>query len=243
MARKRKRHIQLTLDQARKPHGKGGWRPNAGRPRKRGSVSHDKRETFETCLPQHVTMRIEAGVQSIAREWLMKTIRRCIKSAHKGAFRIVEFNVLSNHLHLITEATTTEMLSRGMQGLAVRIARSLNSALERRGKLFAHRYHARVLRGPTETRNALRYVLLNRKHHGAEKRFSKTWFDPYSSAAWFDGWSAPLRVDTSWKAALVNAPSPTAKATSWLLTIGWKRVGLLRVDDAPAAGHKGPATR
>ena len=34
----------------------------------------------------------------------MKIIRAAIKASHKPRFRIVEFNVLGNHLHLITEA-------------------------------------------------------------------------------------------------------------------------------------------
>ena len=232
---RRKRHIQLTLDQARKTDGKhGGWRPNAGRPRKAGSISHDKRLALSSRFPQHVTLRLEAGLPSIAREWLMTTIRRCIRAAHTRCFRIVEFNVLSNHLHLITEAASAEMLGRGIQGFAVRLARNLNSALKRRGRLFAHRYHARYLQTPTETRNALRYVLLNRKHHDAEKRFGRTWFDPYSSAAWFPGWSTSLRLDTGWKRDVVEQERPNARATTWLLTTGWKLLGLLRIDDAPA---------
>jgi len=235
MSRPRKHHIQLTLDQARRPDGKhGGWRPNAGRPRKHGSVSHDKRPALKRDFPQHVTLRLVPGIESIAREWLMKKIRACIKAAHKDTFRVVEFNVLSNHLHLITEARTAEALARGMQGLEVRIARHLNSALKRKGSLFAHRYHARYLKTPTETRNALRYVLLNRKHHDTEKRFSTTWFDPCSSAAWFDGWSAPLRAEAWWKHDLIEQSPPTAPATTWLLTTGWKRLGLLRIDDHPA---------
>src|SRR5829696_1622633 len=232
----RKRHVQLRLDQARKPEaGKhGGWRPRAGRTKKPGAISHSTRPPLATRFPQHVTLRISAGIESIAREFLMKTIRACIRAAHKPTFRIVEFNVLSNHIHLITEATDEVGLARGVQGFEVRIARRLNCALKRSGKLFAHRYHAKHLKNPTQTRHALRYVLLNRKHHAAEKKFSKTWFDPFSSAAWFDGWAAPLRVNMRWQAALVELEAPTAKATTWLLSTGWKRNGLLRVDEAPA---------
>ena len=36
-----------------------------------------------------------------------------------------------------------------MQGLATRLARRLNRAARRRGKFFADRYHAHVLRTPT----------------------------------------------------------------------------------------------
>ncbi len=109
----------------------------------------------------------------------------------------------------------------------------MNSALSRSGKLFTDRYHARYLKTPREVRNALRYVLLNRKHHDAEKKFAKFWIDPYSSAAWFDGWADFIRADAPWKRELLARDAPTAKATVWLLTTGWKRHGLLRFDERP----------
>jgi REP element-mobilizing transposase RayT len=233
--RDRKRHIQLSLDQARKPDGKhGGWRPNAGRPRKPGTVSHATRASLNPRHPEHVTLRMAPGVGSIARDWLMTRLRACVREAHNPTFRIVEFNVLSNHLHLIVEAASKDALSRGIQGFAVRVARRMNSALKRSGMFFAHRYHARALTNPTQVRHALRYVLQNRKHHAAEKRFSKTWFDPYSSAAWFDGWATQLRASMLWQQELLEMPRPTAKPTTWLLSTGWKRLGLLRLDEAPA---------
>jgi hypothetical protein len=122
-------------------------------------------------------------------------------------------------------------------------ARRINAARGRRGKLFAHRYHARYLKSPREVRNALRYVLLNRRHHAAEKRveralattqaprFSRYWIDPCSSAAWFDGWAQPIRPDEPWKRALLAMTPPTLKPTVWLLTTGWKRHGLLHFDE------------
>jgi REP element-mobilizing transposase RayT len=233
--RARKRHVQLSLEQARKPDGRhGGWRPHAGRPRKPGSISHATRASLNPRFPEHVTLRIAPDVGSIARDWLMARLRDCIREAHKPTFRIVEFNVLANHLHLVTEAADKESLSRGVQGFAVRVARRMNAALKRKGPFFAHRYHVRVLASPTQVRNALRYVLQNRKHHAAEKRFSRTWFDPYSSAAWFDGWASKLRADMTWERKLLDAPRPTARATTWLLSTGWKRLGLLRLDEAPA---------
>jgi REP element-mobilizing transposase RayT len=231
-----KKHIQLTLDQARKPEpGKhGGWRPGAGRKKKPGAVSHDTRPSERVDIPQHVTLRIVEGVSSLARDGLMKIIRRAIKQSHKVDFKVHEFNVLGNHLHLITTAAHKRALSGGVAGLEVRLAHRLNSALSRSGKLFAQRYHARYLRTPREVRNALRYVLLNRKHHAAEKKFAKFWIDPWSSAAWFDGWAQPIRGGEPWKRQLLAMDRPTEKATVWLLTTGWKRHGLLHFDEAPA---------
>jgi REP element-mobilizing transposase RayT len=184
-------------------------------------------------FPQHVTLRITDGVSSLARGGLIQIIRRCIRRSQKGGFRVCEFNVLGNHLHLITEAADKDALARGLQGFEVRVARRLNAALMRTGKLFAHRYHARYLKTPREVRNALRYVLLNRKHHAAERRFSKYWIDPWSSAAWFGGWAQPVRGNEPWMRELLALDAPTAKPTVWLLTDGWKKHGLLRFDERP----------
>ena len=231
----RKRHVQLTLDDARKEVGQGGWRRHAGRKKKPGSISHDKRPRFAAHHPQHVTIRLVESAPSLARDWLMTIIRKAIADSHKPGFRIIEFNVLCNHLHLVIEAANEHALSAGMQGFEVRLARRVNRALGRRGQLFAHRYHARSMTTPRDVRNTLRYVLLNRKHHAAEKKFSKYWIDPYSSAAWFKGWAAPIRCDTYWKQHLVAMAAPTKPPSVWLLTTGWlKHYGPLRFDEAPA---------
>jgi hypothetical protein len=83
-------------------------------------------------------------------------------------------------------------------------------------------------------RNALRYVLLNRKHHAQEKKFAKYWIDPCSSGAWFGGWAEPIRVHTDWMRELVEMVPPVAKPTVWLLTTGWRRYGPIGVDEHPA---------
>jgi REP element-mobilizing transposase RayT len=235
MARPRKRHVQLTLDRAVKLTGRGGPRPGSGRPKGRKTVPHDKREVFAARYPLHATLRLAEGVASLAREHVMKVLRQAIRDAQRPDFRIVEFNVLPNHLHLVVEASGAAALSSGMNGFQVRAARRVNKLLGRTGKLFATRYHARVLETPKEVRNVLRYVLLNRKHHATDKKFGRCWADPYSTAAWFTGWSAPIRADEPWKKALVMAEPPNARATTWLLRIGWhEHHGRLRFDDTPA---------
>ena len=231
----RKKHVQLSLESARKPDGRhGGWRPNAGRKKKKGAVSHATRPEFPGRYPQHITLRLEDDAPNVVSDWLTKLIRRAIRDSHKPDFRIAEFNVLQNHLHLVVEAAGKEALQLGMQGFEIRLARRLNSATKRSGKLFAQRYHARALTTPTQVRNTLRYVLLNRRHHAAEKYAARNWIDPWSSAAWFDGWSKPIVVDSWWKRELVGTEAPTRRATTWLLTTGWKRLGLIDYDDRPA---------
>jgi putative transposase len=77
--------------------------------------------------------------------------------------------VQGNHIHLIVEAENKRALARGMQGLQIRIAKGLNRVMKRRGKVFSDRYHAHILRTPTEVRNALRYVRENHRKHEAQR--------------------------------------------------------------------------
>jgi hypothetical protein len=120
--RRKQLPVQMTLGEARKPDGKhGGWRPGAGRPRGRKKVAHVPREDFTWREPLHVTWRIAEGVRSLRREAVLEVIRdRLAKFANGVDFRVVEFNVLGNHLHLVVEATGRKALARGMHGLAVR---------------------------------------------------------------------------------------------------------------------------
>jgi REP element-mobilizing transposase RayT len=83
----------------------------------------------------------------------MRVVRAAILAGgHRADFRVVEFSVQSNHVHLLVEAEGAASLTRGMNGLEVRLARRINRALGRSGAFFADRYHARSLRTPTEVR-------------------------------------------------------------------------------------------
>jgi putative transposase len=237
MSRSRKRHVQLTLDQARKPIGWGGWRPNSGRPKLAGSISHKTRPRFAQYFPQHVRLRIKDGEDSIAKAHLMKrAIRPAIRTSVKPWFQVVEFNVLSNHVHLICEADNAMALARGVQGLAIRIARRLNRAVNRKGALFAHRYQAKAVTTPTAVRNLVRYVLQNRKHHYAEKKFSRGWVDAFSSAPWFGGWTGKIYPSGYGQAIVRNELRPTYDAKTWLLAKGWRERGggPINIDGRPA---------
>jgi len=230
------------LDQARKPDGKhGGWRPGAGR--KRGETrAHLPREKVAAAHPCHVTLRLVAGV-SARSERVLEAIRAAIEAGHRTDFHVTHFNVLGNHLHLVTEQDSERALARGMQGLKVRLARGINKTLDRSGRVFAERYHSRALETPREVRNVLRYVLCNARHHAAERgqRLARTWIDPYSSAPWFDGWRDPI-VEKPWLRPLLRRFAPTAPARTWLLTTGWRRHGLLAFDEVPGAPWGAPIT-
>jgi REP element-mobilizing transposase RayT len=159
-------------------------------------------------------MRGCLGLPSFRAPRLFAAIRDAIGAASKDRFRVVQFSVQSDHLHLIVEAADKGALGAGLKGLAVRTARAVNRAVERRGAVWADRYHAHALTSPNETRRALVYVLSNFKKHRPADRSQ---IDALSSALWFDGFREfiPRTVD----------PPPVRRATTWLARIGWQKAG------------------
>src|SRR5258706_15856783 len=117
--------------------------------------------------------------------------------------RIIQFSVMGNHIHLIVEADSNESLSRGMQGLCIRVAKALNRLMDRSGSVFSDHFHSRVLKSPTELVNAIGYVLGNHAHHFG----GSTDVDRFSSAAL----SAESRDQI------------LARPRTWLLRTGWRR--------------------
>lgn len=216
--------------------GWGGARTGAGR--KRGSrASHAGRSALASGRPIHATLRVRGDLPSLRRKALFAVVEGALRGVlGREGFRVIHFSVQSNHAHLIVEATTGAALARGMQALSIRIAKGVNRALGRRGAVLSDRYHARALRTPREVRNALCYVLQNQRRHAAAEAardggiIDPTWIDPRSSGLAFDGWrgdrSAPPRA---------GAAPPVSPPRFWLLTVGWRRHGLVGIDEVPAA--------
>lgn len=131
----------MAASSRRKPTGRGGWRPGAGRPRKPGSVSHLRREDFAAFAPQHIALRLAAGIPSVKRHY--RVVRDVIAETISDEFRVPSHEVLPDRIHLTIEAKNKAAMSHGMQGLSIRLARRLNTALERTGTLFGARYEVR----------------------------------------------------------------------------------------------------
>lgn len=200
----------------------GGRRRGAGRkpsgPRPR--VRHTRREALKPTTPVHVTLRVGPRLPSLRARASHRVVLAALAAASKPSFRVVHYSAQSNHMHMVCEADDERALSRGVQGLCVRIARGLNRLWQRMGRLFDDRYYAHHLRTPREVRNSLAYVLQSARRHGVpfEGRF-----DPCSSARWFDGWRNLGHT-------LAAISHPLANARTWLLTIGWRRHGLLEAN-------------
>jgi hypothetical protein len=228
--RKRPRQLPIPF-----PCGHGGKRKNAGRKPKadRPGVSHLTRARLRSKGPVFVTTRLSRAVGNLRSSRRHRVVRGALlRAAERFGMRVVHYSLQRDHLHLLVEAVDKRALSRGMQGLTIRIARALNRIAGRRGKAFADRYHARQLSSPREVRHALVYVLNNGRKHARERgeRWAPRIVDSYSSASHFGGWRHPARV-------LTPLPPVTLPARSWLLTHGWKRHGTIDPAELPSAAR------
>jgi REP element-mobilizing transposase RayT len=207
----------------------GGKRKGSGRKPKipgRPQVAHTKRPSLTGQAPVHVTVHLASDVPNLRRNALHGLLIATIREGQKDGFRICQFAILGNHIHLIVEADSTRDLARGMQGLNRRLARRVNQALGRTGRFFSDRYHAHVLRTPLEVHRALAYVLLNHRRHEAERSSYRPppAVDGFSSGAWFAGWTITPPNAARIRGAL--AP-PIVAPRSWLLRIGWRKHGTI----------------
>jgi putative transposase len=188
----------------------------------------------------HVTLRARAGLGSLRSGRVFSAVRESLRAASWDrarpgsmtagqAFRVVQFSVQADHVHLIVEASDKVALERGTRGMVIRAARAINRALGRTGAVWGDRYHARALRTPREVRHGLVYVLMNfRKHCRADRQR----FDPCSSAAWFDGFDGAGPAP--------DGPPPVSTSRTWLGSIGWRRHGLVRHWERPRSPDSAP---
>jgi REP element-mobilizing transposase RayT len=171
-----------------------------------------------------VTTRVVTGLPSLRRRGELAVLIGAFRDGcAKEGFRMVQYSVQSNHLHFIVEGANRLRVTRGVQGLLIRIAKRLNKQWRRRGRVFADRFHDRVLKSPRAVKIALRYVLNNGRKHGAHSGRGP---DPCSSGRWFDGWRDYVSPQWAFE-------GPVASARTWLVTTGWRRCGRIGVREVP----------
>ena len=218
--RRRSRQLEFPA-----PRTWGGRRRGAGRkprPGRRPGVPHRRRPLHVAAHPVHVTLRADPAVGCLRSGRVFPAVRRALGKSSRSEFRLVEFSVQRDHLHLIAEAEHGRALTNGIRGLAIRLARAVNRVLGRRGRVVADRFHARALTTPRAVRHALVYVLMNSRKHGV----TGLALDPCSSALWFSAWRVQQKQP-------MPGPGPVAAARTWLLRVGWRRHGLIGVEERP----------
>src|SRR4051794_29954064 len=113
--RRRRTPVQLSFEDRRRltragkkklrPGPKAGVRPN---------VRHRARAVHKYWNPLHVTMRAERGLPSFRAQTLYPAFERAVRRTERDDFRVVEFSVQDDHVHLIVEADDNDALARGM---------------------------------------------------------------------------------------------------------------------------------
>src|SRR5438045_2210350 len=130
------------------------------KPFSRGGVPHRARQEHKAQHPVHVTLRAGRRLPSLREQVIFFEMRSALRRTARSWFRVVHFSVQANHVHLLVESDDKLSLSRGVMGVAIRMARAVNRVLERHGNVWSERYHSRALKTPRETRNGIVYVLV-----------------------------------------------------------------------------------
>jgi hypothetical protein len=177
-----------------------------------------------------ITIRVRSDVPDLRQPEPWRRIVGCFQRFRGNPhLSFVHYSAQSDHLHSIAETEGTQALSRGMQTFSGMLGKTINRCFRRRGPVFAGRYHAHELKTPTEIRNAIEYVLLNRRKHAADAGCTMPagWVDDCSTAVTFDGWRrivvVPQRGDDF----------GTSPPRTWLLREGWRFAGPLDLETIP----------
>ena len=179
--------------------------------------------------PLHVTMRAAGNLPSFRVQRLYEAFEEAVRRTRRDDFRVVEYSVQDDHLHLIVEAENKQALARGMKSFSVRANRLFNAAHGRgRGRVWGDRYHRRDLTSARQVRNAIVYCLQNyKKHHGVGSGVRRV--DPCSSARWFTGWNAVRQLTAA------DGPRPSQTPGTVLLRSAWQKHGLIDPTETPRA--------
>ncbi|HEX5058753.1 MAG TPA: transposase [Kofleriaceae bacterium] len=231
-----KQQVQGELDL--KPRTWGGAREGAGRKpnANKRDPAHRVRPALKRYHPVHVVMRVKKDVPRLRTGKAYRAIRRVlVKCLGNETFRVCHLSIQRNHLHFLVEANDKRALSSGMQRLNILAARALNAELGRSGSVFEFRYHATPITSPKQARNALAYVLNNWRRHDEDEsceRAQTAKLDPYASGLSFAGWDG-----IAFAKPVDFTPLSVSEPQTWLLRVGWRRHGLLRVDEVPGRLH------
>ena len=251
-AKRKSRQRQRTFGFSRTPKpgkklGRKFGRKFGRKPGKDSGVTHSARATLKTTTPVHITLKCGSDLPTLRDVHILRELNGIFRTVNRTSWlRIIDYSVQHDHVHMICEVrpgrtcdrqkfprtlSLEETLGREMQGLQVRIANKLNTMWGRRGTVFPDRYHREDLTSPSKVRNAIRYVLQNIFRHSSKTREEgMVQPDRFSSGAWFTGWEEPhLRVSHG---ALVDAP--VCEPETWLLSVGWKLLGLISIKERPA---------
>ncbi|GEM_PF-5126010 len=168
--------------------GWGGARKGAGKKKKRWreGAPHRRRVSPRRWSSHHVTLSLKRDCPFLrTNPSFFFALQVFQEEKKRPGFRLLAWTLQRNHLHMIVEVASPEALSRSIQGIQVRLARGWNRIWKRKGRVFAGRFHSRMVQSPWDARRVLAYVLKNHLRHGVRIPWP---IDPGSSGLWTDVW-------------------------------------------------------
>ena len=78
--------------------------------------------------PVHLALRGRPGIRSFRTPAAVAAIRECLRAASSAPFRILQYSVQADHIHMIAEAQDTQALTNGARGVSIRSRPSLPKA-------------------------------------------------------------------------------------------------------------------
>ena len=224
MGTRKNTELQLKM---KKVNGHGGARAGAGRPKTSKYVAHTKREVVKGRYPLHITVRFCQGLPNMRTKKMFQIFRRAVVAAKAHGLQVVEFALLGNHYHLMLEADDNSQLNGAMKSLNISLARRMNHLLGRKGAVVSDRFDLKILKTPTQVRNALIYMFANAAKHFKTKQVF-CWFSSLAVFRRLDliakwrkdlDWRIPKYADSFQEEYIEMLAEPR----SWLARVGWER--------------------
>ena len=181
--------------------------------RKSSRVPHETRP--DVAGPIHVVWRIQRGLPDLRTPRGLRRLEGAFrKGKERDGFALLHYSIQHDHLHLMVEVKNRRKLSKGLQALGIRLAKSLNSMWRRKkGHVFAERYFALALEGWRQIWRTVRYILNNGRKHGSWNIRNQP--DPFSSGRWYLPWSQ-LDIRRPMRSPPVMASRTIATFIPWI---------------------------
>lgn len=183
-----------------------------------------KRETVTSRSPIMITVKLKSGLRNLRCGVIHEQLKKGFLGAKKFGFRVVHYSLEGNHVHIFAEVDDKDALAKGMMSFGSSFGKAIRKFNGGTGPVFMGRYHVRVLKNPTQTKQALAYVLFNRAKH-------TKWhpeINEYSSNVHFKEWDKLLGkkrgpVYKGYAGLNRELPSYLSPPRSWLAKAGWMK--------------------
>jgi REP-associated tyrosine transposase len=112
----------------------GGRREGAGRPVTVGVVPRKRRPNVSGKVK--VTLKLNPGI-TVRIGQVKEAVE---EGSERFGMRVLDFSIKGDRIHIAADVKNKKALSRGVQGLTIRLARAINRTSTHHGKVFADRY-------------------------------------------------------------------------------------------------------